>query len=121
MHCDGAVVALAGAGDDGALAPLFSRHVAGCLRCQASRARHRHLLRLLAQLRTEHVAPPPGVLASVLEALAAAGEDVGQEPGQHGHPWRASLAAGVGALAVALLTGWARLARQGAVASRCYR
>lgn len=47
-------------------------HVETCLRCHAELARYRKLLRMLGQLRSQAVDPPPGLLAEVIEALDAA-------------------------------------------------
>lgn len=47
-------------------------HVETCLRCHAELARYRKLLRMLGQLRSQAVDPPPGLLAEVIEALEAA-------------------------------------------------
>ncbi len=51
----------------------LSRHVEQCLRCQAEVAAYRRILRHLRSLRHEETAAPPGAIAEVLEALAAAG------------------------------------------------
>jgi hypothetical protein len=45
------------------------RHVQSCLTCQAELARYRRVLRLLHQLRSAEVTPPPGVVSEVLAAL----------------------------------------------------
>ena len=45
------------------------RHVGSCLRCQCELARYRKLLRLLNQLRSYRVEPPPGAVTDVLGAL----------------------------------------------------
>ena len=50
------------------------RHVGSCLRCQSELARYRKLLRLLDQLRSYRVEPPPGAVADVLGALEAAAQ-----------------------------------------------
>jgi anti-sigma factor RsiW len=50
------------------------QHVGSCLRCQAELARYRKLLRLLNQLRSYRVEPPPGTVADVLDALEAAAQ-----------------------------------------------
>ena len=52
----------------------ISRHVEQCLRCQAELAGYRRLLRVLHDLRTEVLLPPPGAVAGCLAALAGAGE-----------------------------------------------
>lgn len=54
-----------------AAAPLVS-HVESCLFCQAEVARYRRLVRLLHQLRTADVEPPPGVVADVLAVVGSA-------------------------------------------------
>jgi anti-sigma factor RsiW len=51
-----------------------SRHVEGCLRCQAEIAQYRKLLRALRTLRTEVLTPAPGMVSDVLASLEAAGE-----------------------------------------------
>jgi hypothetical protein len=53
----------------------MSRHVGECLRCQAELAAYRRILRHLRSLRHDEIAPPPGTLSAVLDALAAAGSD----------------------------------------------
>jgi hypothetical protein len=50
------------------------RHVGSCLRCQCELARYRKLLRLLNQLRSYRVEPPPGAVTDVLGALEAAAQ-----------------------------------------------
>ena len=50
----------------------LSRHVAQCLRCQAEMAAYRRILRHLRSLRHDESSTPPGAIADVLEALAAA-------------------------------------------------
>lgn len=52
----------------------FRRHVDTCLRCQAELAQYRKLLRVLHQLRTEVLAPAPGLLPDILASLEAASE-----------------------------------------------
>lgn len=120
MRCEGAVV-LAGAG--GPPGPVAARHVASCLRCQAEQVRRERLLRLLAQLRAEQAALPPGVLASVLEAIGAAAAQQAEPAAAAGpgRAWRATVAAGVLAGAATVLALRSRLARQSAATSRCYR
>lgn len=49
-------------------------HVETCLACQAELARYRKLLRLMQDLRSERVNPPPGLLADVIGALESAAE-----------------------------------------------
>ncbi len=50
------------------------QHVGACLGCQAELARYRKLLRLLNQLRSYRVEPPPGAVADVLGAFEAAAQ-----------------------------------------------
>lgn len=122
MRCEGAL-ALANLG--GPPAPFVARHVASCLRCQAEQARRARLRRLLAQLRAEQEALPPGVLASVLEALGTAAAQADGPGTGPGRAWRATAAAGVLGGAVVVLALRARiglrLPRPGGSASRCYR
>lgn len=64
---------LAGAVDfDIELTGAESAHVDTCLRCQAEVASYRKLLRAMHGLRTQVIAPTPGVLAGILNKL---GED----------------------------------------------
>lgn len=123
MRCEGTAVLLAGLGSGAAQHPPLARHVATCLRCQAEQARYRRLLRLLAQLRLEQAALPPGALASVVDAIGLAAEQHAVEAAAPGCRLArgASAAGAVLAATVVLLAARARLARQGASASRCYR
>ena len=50
------------------------RHVDSCLRCQAELTQYRKLLRGLHQLRTEVLAPAPGLLTDILASLEEASE-----------------------------------------------
>lgn len=61
--------------DDGlpAAAPLVV-HVESCLPCQAELARYRRLVRLLRQLASAEVEPPPGVVADILSAVGSAAQ-----------------------------------------------
>ena len=122
MRSDGAAL-LATLGQGAAPHPPLARHVAGCLRCQAEQARYRRLLRLLAQLRREQAALPPGALASVVDAIGlAAGQRTIEAAASGGRLARpASVAGAVLAATVVLLAARSRLSRQGASASRCYR
>ena len=47
---------------------MVVEHVGECLRCQAELAKYRKLLRLLNQLRSSRVEPPPGTVDDVLGA-----------------------------------------------------
>jgi len=59
--------------DGGSAAPsAMVEHVQSCLVCRAELARYRKVVRLLHQLRTTDVAPPPGFAAEVLAGLEAA-------------------------------------------------
>jgi hypothetical protein len=73
VHCDEVAARLPAimSGAAPADAEIVS-HVETCLRCHAELARYRKLLRMLGQLRSQAVDPPPGLLADVLEALDAA-------------------------------------------------
>ena len=122
MRSDGADL-LATLGQRAAPHPPLTRHVAGCLRCQAEQARYRRLLRLLAQLRLEQAALPPGALASVVDAIGlAAGQRTIEAAAPGGRLARgASVAGAVLAATVVLLAARSRLSRQGTSTSRCYR
>jgi hypothetical protein len=50
------------------------RHVERCLRCQAELVQYRKLLRVMRTMRTEVLAPAPGMLADILAAVEEAGE-----------------------------------------------
>ena len=58
--------------DEPAVDERLVRHVAQCLRCQAEVAAYRRILRHLRSLREDETSAPPGAIADVLEALAAA-------------------------------------------------
>jgi hypothetical protein len=49
-------------------------HVEQCLRCQAELVQYKKLLRALHSLRTEVLAPAPGLLPDILAHLEEAGE-----------------------------------------------
>lgn len=51
------------------------RHVEQCLRCQADLAQYRKLMRSMRSLRTEVMAPSPGLLADILAGLDGASVD----------------------------------------------
>lgn len=123
MRSDGSAALLAVLGRGASSHPPFARHVAACLRCQAEQARYRRLLRLLAQLRFEQAALPPGALASVVDTIGqAAGQRTIEAAAPGGRLARgASVAGAVLAATVVLLAAWARLSRQSTSASRCYR
>lgn len=75
-------------------------HVEACLRCQADLAQYRRLLRTLRSLRTEVLAPAPGLLPEILATIEEAGER---------HAVRAALggrrAAYIGGIAAATAAG----------------
>jgi anti-sigma factor RsiW len=50
---------------------LVVSHVQACLSCQAELARYRRLVRLLHQLRSSEIDPPPSVIADVLSVVEA--------------------------------------------------
>lgn len=82
-------------------------HIEQCLRCQAELARHRRLLRLLAELREEVVPLPEGLLAGVLAAVGEAAERRAMRAALGRRPL--AYAGGVGAaLAVLVVVGAAR-------------
>ena len=75
VSCASVAKALPGIVDGLDVADLdLRRHVESCLRCQAELAQYRKVLRALHQLRTEVLAPAPGLLPDILAALEAAGE-----------------------------------------------
>jgi hypothetical protein len=49
-------------------------HVETCLRCQAELAQYRKLLKALRTLRTEVLAPAPGLVTDILASLEERGE-----------------------------------------------
>jgi hypothetical protein len=49
-------------------------HVEHCLRCQAEVVQYRRVLRAMRAMRTDVLAPSPGLLPEVLAALEEAGE-----------------------------------------------
>jgi len=103
VRCDDLADVLAASGGEQEVQGREARrHVASCLRCQAELAHYRRLLRALHTLRTEILAPPPGLLDDVLASLEEAGER---------HALRAVLsgrrAAYVGGIAVTAAAGGA--------------
>ena len=75
MRCEDLTEALAAVAEGGELRDRRARkHVEGCLRCQAELAQHRKLLKALRTLRTEVLAPAPGLVAEVLASLEEAAE-----------------------------------------------
>lgn len=76
-------------------------HIERCLRCQAELARHRKMLRLLAQWRDEVVPLPEGLLAGVLAAVGEAAERQAIRAALGRHP--VAYASGVGAALAVLL------------------
>ncbi len=76
-------------------------HIERCLRCQAELARHRRLLRLLAQWRDEMVPLPEGLLAGVLAAVGEAAERQAIRAALGRHP--VAYAGGVGAALAVLV------------------
>jgi hypothetical protein len=75
------------------------RHVNVCLRCQAELVQYRKLLKALRQLRTEVLAPAPGLLSDILASLEEAGERSAIRSLLHGR--RAAYLGGVAAAATA--------------------
>ena len=75
LSCADVAEILPGIVDGSASADLdMRRHVEGCLRCQAELVQHRRLLKTLHHLRTEVLAPAPGLLTEILANIEAAGE-----------------------------------------------
>jgi len=75
MQCEEIALLLPAAVDGAApVAAPVQRHVESCLRCQAEVARYRRMLRGLQLLRTQFVAPAPGLLAQTLSAIGEASE-----------------------------------------------
>lgn len=52
--------------------PAMAHHAATCLACQSALVRHRRLLRILSELRTDEMAMPATLLNGVLDAVARA-------------------------------------------------
>ncbi len=76
MPCDHVAEALPGLVDGSAkLDRAGRRHLDACLRCQADLARYRRVLRSMHQLGATVDVPPPGLLADVLAAVAAAADE----------------------------------------------
>jgi hypothetical protein len=74
VRCEELTDLLAAAGDEDVLDLRTGAHVDGCLRCQAELAQYRKLLRALRTLRTEVLAPAPGLVSDILVAIEQAGE-----------------------------------------------
>jgi hypothetical protein len=75
MRCEQITGSLSDAATGSVLLDGASRaHVETCLRCQAELAQYRKLLRALRALRTEVLAPAPGLLPEILAYLEEAGE-----------------------------------------------
>ena len=76
-----------------------TRHVNGCLRCQAELVQYRKLLKALRQLRTEVLEPAPGLLTDILATLEEVGEQSAIRSLLHGR--RAAYLGGIAAAATA--------------------
>ncbi len=75
MRCDQVADRLPAAAEGlEALDPTARRHVERCLRCQADAVQYRRILRAMRALRTEVLAPAPGLLPELLASLGEAGE-----------------------------------------------
>ena len=92
--------------------PTLVAHVETCLVCQAELARYRRLLRLLAQLRSERVALPDGLIAEILGAVEARAERQAIRSALAQRRVRATLGFCLGALAASGIVVLAR-ARMG--------
>lgn len=75
MRCDQVADRLPAAAEGlEALDPAARRHVEHCLRCQADAVQYRRVLRAMRALRTEVMAPTPGLVPEIRAALGEAGE-----------------------------------------------
>jgi hypothetical protein len=75
MRCEQLTESLSDAADGLLVLDGASRdHVEQCLRCQAELVQYKKLLRALHALRTEVLAPAPGLLPDILAHLEEAGE-----------------------------------------------
>ena len=75
MQCEQLTDLLAAAGGEPTMLDPDGRdHLEGCLRCQAELAKYRKLLKALQQLRTEVIAPAPGLITDVLLRIEQRGE-----------------------------------------------
>ncbi len=75
MQCADVADLLADAAGGSVLLAAPARlHVEHCLRCQAEVVQYRRVLRALRAMRTDVLAPAPGLLPEVLAALEEAGE-----------------------------------------------
>ena len=109
MQCADVADLLADAAGGSVLLAAPARlHVEHCLRCQAEIVQYRRLLRALRAMRTEVLAPAPGLLAEVLAALEEAGERRALRSLLNGRR-----VAYVGGIAAATAAGAGRRARAG--------
>jgi hypothetical protein len=75
MRCEQLTESLSDAADGLVVLDADARHhVERCLRCQAELVQYKKLLRALRALRTEVLAPAPGLLPDILTHLEEAGE-----------------------------------------------
>jgi hypothetical protein len=74
ISCHDAAEAVSAAADGTRMPDDVRDHVEACLRCQADLAQYRRLLRTLRSLRTEVLAPAPGLLPEILATIEEAGE-----------------------------------------------
>lgn len=75
MQCDEVAHELSGFADGSAtLSRAERRHVEQCLRCQAELVQYRKILRALRAMRTDVLAPAPGLMAEILASIEEAGE-----------------------------------------------
>jgi hypothetical protein len=75
VRCEQLTELLAATAGDTTMLDLRSRgHLDGCLRCQAELAQYRKLLKALRTLRTEVLAPAPGLVSDILVSIEQAGE-----------------------------------------------
>lgn len=104
IGCADVAEGLAGVADGShTLASSDLAHVETCLRCQADLVQYRRLLRALRSLRTDVLAPAPGLFADILAGLEEAGERHAVRAALHGR--RAAYLGGIAAATAAGAAG----------------
>ena len=120
LRCDDVADLLPAILDGGpGASPEVVGHVEQCLRCQAELARYRKLLRLLRQLRTYRVEPPPGAVAEVVGAIELAAQRRAIRSALTGRraAYASALVAAPAAAAIAVAVARGRATRTRAVAA----
>ena len=107
--CEQLAAVVAEATDGRPLDPELAAHAESCLACQAALARHRRLLRLLGELRSDEVAMPPSLLTDVLDAVGRAAARSAVRAARSRHRARSALALSVAAALVATVVTVNRL------------